>query len=177
VAARAARQEHDGHIAQRGRALRELTAAGSEGEKMKIADILDTKGSTVHSVLPWLTVAEVIDRLGRLGIGAVLVCDENSAIAGIVSERDVVRALRQHGAALLAMPVSEVMTHYVQTTHPDETVAHAMARMTAGRYRHLPVIDNGRLVGMVSIGDLVKHRVREMELETGVLRDALISRY
>jgi len=144
---------------------------------MKIADILDTKGSTVHSVLPWLTVAEVVDRLGRLGIGAVLVLDENSAIAGIVSERDIVRALRKHGAELLDLPVSEVMTHYVQTTHPDETVAHAMARMTAGRYRHLPVIDNGRLVGMVSIGDLVKHRVREMELETGVLRDALISRY
>jgi CBS domain-containing protein len=144
---------------------------------MKIADILDTKGRTVHSVLPWLTVAEVVERLGRLSIGAVLVCDENGTMQGIVSERDIVRALRKHGAALLGMPVSEVMTHYVQTGEPDETVAHAMARMTAGRYRHLPVLVNGRLVGMVSIGDLVKHRVREMELETGVLRDALISRY
>jgi CBS domain-containing protein len=144
---------------------------------MKIADILDTKGSTVHSVLPWLTVAEVVERLGKLGIGAVLVCDEHHEIQGIVSERDIVRALRKHRAALLTMPVSEVMTHYVQTTRPDETVAHAMARMTSGRYRHLPVLENGRLVGMVSIGDLVKHRVREMELETGVLRDALIARY
>jgi CBS domain-containing protein len=162
---------------RRRRAPCELTAAGSEGEKMKIADILDTKGSTVHSVLPWLTVSEVVERLGKLGIGAVLVCEEHSTIQGIVSERDIVRALRKHGAALLAMPVSEVMTRYVQTAGPDETVAHAMARMTAGRYRHLPVVDNGRLVGMVSIGDLVKHRVREMELETGVLRDALISRY
>jgi CBS domain-containing protein len=144
---------------------------------MKIADILDTKGRTVHSVLPWLTVAEVVDRLGRLGIGAVLVCDENGAIRGIVSERDIVRALRKHGGALLTMPVSEVMTRYVETGQPDETVAHAMARMTAGRYRHLPVLVDGRLVGMVSIGDLVKHRVREMELETGVLRDALIARY
>jgi CBS domain-containing protein len=162
---------------RRRRAPCELTAAGSEGEKMKIADILDTKGSTVHSVLPWLTVSEVVERLGKLGIGAVLVCEEHSTIQGIVSERDIVRALRKHGAALLAMPVSEVMTRYVQTATPDETVAHAMARMTSGRYRHLPVIDQGRLVGMVSIGDLVKHRVREMELETGVLRDALISRY
>lgn len=144
---------------------------------MKIADILDNKGSTVHSVLPWLTVAEVVERLGRLGIGAVLVCDENSAIQGIVSERDIVRALRKHGTGLLTMPVSEVMTRYVQTAGPDETVTHAMALMTAGRYRHLPVLDHGRLVGMVSIGDLVKHRVREMELETGVLRDALIARY
>jgi len=148
-----------------------------KGEKMKIADILDTKGRTVHSVLPWLTVAEVVDRLGRLGVGALLVCDENKAIQGIVSERDVVRSLRQHGAEMLTMPVSEVMTRYVETCDPDETVAHAMARMTAGRYRHLPVLVDGRLVGMVSIGDLVKHRVREMELETGVLRDALIARY
>ena len=162
---------------RRRRAPRELTAAGSEGEKMKIADILDTKGSTVHSVLPWLTVSEVVERLGKLGIGAVLVCEEHSNIQGIVSERDIVRALRKHGAALLGMPVSEVMTRYVQTAGPDETVAHAMARMTAGRYRHLPVLVEGKLVGMVSIGDLVKHRVREMELETGVLRDALISRY
>jgi CBS domain-containing protein len=144
---------------------------------MKIADILDTKGSTVHSVLPWLTVAEVVERLGQLGIGAVLVCDEPNTIQGIVSERDIVRALRKHGAGLLTMPVSEVMTRYVQTAKPDETVAHAMARMTSGRYRHLPVLDNGRLVGMVSIGDLVKNRLKEMELETGVLRDGVIARY
>lgn len=144
---------------------------------MKIADILDTKGRTVHAVLPWHTVAEVVDRLGRLGVGALLVCDENRAIRGIVSERDIVRALRKHGGGLLDMPVSEVMTHYVETCDPEETVAHAMARMTAGRYRHLPVVVDGRLVGMVSIGDLVKHRVREMELETGVLRDAFIARY
>jgi CBS domain-containing protein len=170
-------QGHHGHIAQPRRALRELTAAGSEGEQMKIADILDTKGSTVHSVLPWLTVTEVVERLGRLGIGAVLVCNEDGQMQGIVSERDIVRSLRKHGAGLLTMPVSEVMTRYVQTATPDETVAHAMARMTSGRYRHLPVIDQGKLVGMVSIGDLVKHRVREMELETGVLRDALIARY
>jgi CBS domain-containing protein len=144
---------------------------------MKIADILDTKGRTVHTVLPWLTVAEVVERLGKLRLGAVLVCDENKVIRGIVSERDIVRALRVHGAALLTMPVDEVMTRHVETSAPDETVAHAMARMTAGRYRHLPVMLDGRLVGMVSIGDLVKHRVREMELETGVLRDAVIARY
>jgi CBS domain-containing protein len=177
VEARAALRGQHGHTAQRRRALGELTAAGSEGEKMKIADILGTKGSTVHSVLPWLTVSEVVERLGRLEIGAVLVCDEHGAMKGIVSERDIVRALRKHGTGLLTMPVSEVMTRYVQTAPPDETVAHAMARMTSGRYRHLPVVDGDRLVGMVSIGDLVKHRVREMELETGVLRDALIARY
>jgi CBS domain-containing protein len=144
---------------------------------MKIAAILDAKGHTVHSVLPWHTVAEVVERLGKLGIGAVLVCDENQVIQGIVSERDVVRALRRHGAGLLAMPASEVMTRHVETCEPDETVADAMARMTTGRYRHLPVTAGGRLVGMVSIGDLVKNRVREMEMEAGVLRDVVIARY
>jgi CBS domain-containing protein len=155
----------------------EAYSPAAKGEKMKIADILDTKGRAVHHVLPWLTVSEVVDRLGRLGVGAVLVCDEGGGIQGIVSERDIVRALRRHGSALLAMPVSDVMTRYVETCEPDETVAHAMARMTAGRYRHLPVLVDGKLAGMVSIGDLVKHRVKEMELETGVLRDAVIARY
>ncbi|HET6259366.1 CBS domain-containing protein [Pseudonocardia sp.] len=144
---------------------------------MKIADILAAKGRTVHSVLPWLTVGEVAERLGRLGVGAVLVCDENRAIRGIVSERDIVRALGRDGAALLTKQVSEVMTRHVSTCEPEETVAHAMARMTAGRYRHLPVVVDGALVGMVSIGDLVKNRLREMELETGVLRDVVIARY
>jgi CBS domain-containing protein len=165
--ASSAQQEHDGANA----------SAGSQGGRMKIADILDTKGRTVHTVLPWHTVAEVVDRLGRLSVGAVLVCDENKQMRGIVSERDIVRALRKHGAALLTMPVSDVMTKYVETADPDETVAHAMARMTAGRYRHLPVLMEGKLVGMVSIGDLVKHRVREMEMETGVLRDVVIARF
>lgn len=144
---------------------------------MKIADILATKGHTVHSVLPWLTVAEVVQRLSTNGVGAVLVCDENRTVRGIVSERDIVRALGRYGAALLGMRVTEIMTRAVDTCEPDETVAHAMARMTTGRYRHLPVVDAGKLVGMVSIGDLVKNRVREMELETGVLRDAVIARY
>ena len=143
---------------------------------MKIADILDTKGRTVHSVLPWLTVAEVVERLERLGVGAVLVGDPDVPVRGIVSERDIVRALARHGAALLAQPVSDIMTRGVRTSTSDETVARAMQQMTAGRYRHLPVMDDGRLVGMVSIGDLVKHRVREMELETGVLRDVVIAR-
>jgi CBS domain-containing protein len=143
---------------------------------MKIADILHTKSRIVHSVLPWLTVGEVVKRLDDLGVGALLVCDEKDAIKGIVSERDVVRALATHGTRLLTMRVTEVMTRNVRTCTPDETVAHAMSQMTAGRYRHLPVLDRGKLVGMVSIGDLVKHRVREMEMETGILRDLAIAR-
>ena len=142
---------------------------------MKIADILNHKSRVVHSVLPWLTVGEVVEQLGRFGIGAVLVCDEKGGLRGIVSERDIVRALGRHGTALLPMPLTEIMTQHVETTTLDESVSRAMARMTAGRYRHLPVVDNGRIIGVVSIGDLVKNRVREMELEVGVLRDRAIA--
>jgi CBS domain-containing protein len=144
---------------------------------VKIADILDAKGHEVHAVRPWSTVAQVVQRLNELGVGALLVNDERERIRGIVSERDLVRALGRHGSGLLALPVTEVLTSQVRTCSPDETVALAMARMTAGRFRHLPVLDGGQLVGMVSIGDLVKHRVKEMELETGVLRDVVISRH
>lgn len=143
---------------------------------MKIADILAVKGSTVHSVRPWTTVAGVVDRLAAEGVGALLVRDVDGALRGIVSERDVVLALRVHGSALLAMDVSTVMTRQVRTCGPQETVARAMAQMTVGRYRHLPVLDRGELVGLVSIGDLVKHRLHEMELETGMLRDLAIAR-
>jgi CBS domain-containing protein len=144
---------------------------------MRIADILKAKGHTVHTVLPWLTVAEVVERLGSDGVGALVVCDEKHAIRGIVSERDIVLALGRHGAALLTMTAADIMTRSVRTCGPDETVAYAMAQMTAGRYRHLPIVERGTLVGIVSIGDLVKNRVREMELETGVLRDAFIAHH
>ncbi len=144
---------------------------------MRIADILAAKGHTVHTVLPWLTVAEVVERMGSDGVGALVVCNEKHAIRGIVSERDIVLGLGRHGANVLTMTAADVMTHQIRTCGPDETVAYAMAQMTVGRYRHLPVVDRGDLVGIVSIGDLVKNRVREMELETGVLRDVVIARH
>ena len=142
---------------------------------MKIADVLQHKSRVVHSVMPWLTVGEVVEQLGRFGIGAVLVCDESGGLRGIVSERDVVRALGRHGTAVLPMPLTEIMTQHVETTTLEESVSRAMARMTAVRYRHLPVVENGRIIGVVSIGDLVKNRVREMELEVGILRDRAIA--
>lgn len=143
---------------------------------MKIADILHHKSRVVHSVMPWLTVGEVVKQLNQFSIGAVLVCDEKGGLRGIVSERDVVRALGQHGSALLPLPLTEIMTQHVETTTLNESVARAMARMTAGRYRHLPVVENGKIVGVVSIGDLVKNRVREIEMEISVLRDRTIAR-
>ena len=143
---------------------------------MRIADILGEKGIEVHTALPWITVGDAVRRLADAEVGALVVCDAERRIRGIVSERDVVRCLAKRGAAVLEEHVDAVMTHDVHTVGTTETVARAMALMTRFRYRHLPVVDHGRLVGMISIGDLVKHRVREMELETGILRDRVISR-
>jgi CBS domain-containing protein len=142
---------------------------------VRIADILETKSHNVYSIRLWKTVADVVTELGRTRVGALLVLDAHDTIAGIVSERDIVMALGRYGAATLSLEVTEVMTRQVRTCSSDMLVADAMAVMTAGRHRHLPVVDNGRLVGVVSIGDLVKHRLREMELETGVLRDKVIA--
>ena len=144
---------------------------------MRIADILGEKGIEVHTALPWVTVAEANRRLADADVGALVVCDCDRRIRGIISERDIVRGLARRGASVLDERVEVVMTHDVHTCGPDETVARAMALMTRFRYRHLPVVDRGRLVGMISIGDLVKHRVREMEMETGVLRDRVIARH
>ena len=143
---------------------------------MRRADILETKGRPVHSIRLWKTVADVVTELGRARVGALLVLDAHDTIAGIVSERDIVLALGHHGAGTLSLEVTQVMTRQVRTCTSDMLVAEAMATMTAGRHRHLPVVDNGPVVGLVSIGDLVKNRVREMELETGVLRDTVIAR-
>jgi CBS domain-containing protein len=143
---------------------------------MRIGDILGDKGIEVHTALPWVTVGDAARRLADADVGALVVCDAERRIRGIVSERDIVRSLARTGAAALERPVESVMTHEVHTCTPQETVSRAMALMTRFRYRHLPVVDHGRLVGIISIGDLVKHRVREMEMETGVLRDRVIAR-
>ncbi|GAA4556659.1 CBS domain-containing protein [Pseudonocardia xishanensis] len=142
---------------------------------MKIADILDSKGRTVHTILPWATVNDAVRRLEQHGVGALVVCDADRRIVGIVSERDLIRELAQRGPALLDLRIEEVMTRKVATASLGEPLETAMARMTGGRYRHLPVLDGGRLVGMVSIGDLVKARLRDMELQTGILRDMYIA--
>jgi CBS domain-containing protein len=142
---------------------------------MTIADILDTKGRTVHTILPWATVSDAVQRLERFDIGALVVCDADQRVVGILSERDLVREMARRTETLRDLRVEEVMTRKVATTFLTEQAHVAMARMTAGRYRHLPVLDGGKLVGMVSIGDLVKARLRDMELQTGVLRDMVVA--
>ncbi|UWU90237.1 CBS domain-containing protein [Bradyrhizobium sp. CB1015] len=137
---------------------------------MTVRSILNTKGHQIMSVEPDAKLADAIKLLGEKKIGAVLVMDQ-CRLEGILSERDIVRVLGERGAGVLEAPVSEVMTRKVVTCKETDTVAELMETMTTGKFRHLPVIDNGKVVGLISIGDIVKWRVREYETEQEALRD------
>ena len=137
---------------------------------MVIAGILKSKGGTVQSVLPQAAVSEVLQMLATHRIGAVLVVDGEGALKGILSERDIVRSLAKDGAGTLDRLASDLMTADVTTATPQTTVAAAMELMTTGRFRHVPVLDNGRLVGLVSIGDVVKAKIAGAEHEVDSLR-------
>ncbi|WP_448031148.1 CBS domain-containing protein [Bradyrhizobium liaoningense] len=137
---------------------------------MTVRSILNTKGHQIVSVEPDAKVAATIKLLGEKKIGAVLVMNQ-SRLEGILSERDIVRVLGERGAGVLEAPVSEVMTRKVVTCKETDTVAELMEMMTSGKFRHLPVIDNGKVVGLISIGDIVKRRVQEYESEQEALRD------
>jgi len=142
---------------------------------MTVAAILRAKGSHVETTRPDTTLYTVAWELKSKNIGALVVVGEDGTrILGMVSERDVVRHVIEHGAQLLALPVSKVMTAPVLTCTPDDRVTGVMARMTRHRVRHLPVIAGGRLAGIVSIGDLVKYRLDELELEANILRETLM---
>jgi CBS domain-containing protein len=136
---------------------------------MKISSILSTKGDFVATVSPDSTVSHLLALLAEHKIGAVVVCDDDRKVVGIVSERDVARAAHSHGAAALDQPVSRIMTALVVTCEPDADTAELMGLMTERRVRHIPVMADGELVGIVSIGDIVKSRLAELETE----RDAL----
>jgi CBS domain-containing protein len=142
---------------------------------MTVAAMLKTKGSFVATTTADRTVHSVAWELKARNIGAlVVVGDDGATILGIISERDLVRGLTEHGPHLQALPVSALMTTAVLTCTPEERVTAVMGRMTRYRVRHLPVVDGGRLVGIISIGDVVKSRLDELELEANVLREALI---
>lgn len=132
---------------------------------MRIRDILRRKGSTVATVRPEATVRELLAVLTEQNIGAVVVSPDGEAIAGIASERDVVRRLHEQGADLLARPVSSIMTEQVRTVAPDAAVEDLRQTMTDHRIRHVPVLEDGRLAGIVSIGDVVKSSIDELESE------------
>ena len=138
---------------------------------MTIARILAAKGRDVVTTQPQRTLAEVAEVLVAKNIGAVVVADVQGSVIGILSERDIVRAVVKRGTAVFNDAVSMHMTAEVITTSEDERVQVAMEKMTNGRFRHLPVICHERLVGLVSIGDVVKHRLAECEYEHKAMRE------
>jgi len=142
---------------------------------MFIAGILRGKGSQVFSIGPTENLASVARTLSEHRIGAVLVRDEAGAVLGIISERDIVRALAARGEGALKEPCATLMTRDLHTVTPRDTIVGALGMMTDRRVRHLPVMEDGRLAGMVSIGDLVKARIGEVEEEAESLRSFVVS--
>ena len=137
---------------------------------MRINDVTRHKGTDVVTIRPDASVGDLLDLLSRNGIGAVVVSLDGRAVEGIVSERDVVRHLHARGAVIIDASVSDIMTSEVSTCAPTDDVEQLMRQMTELRVRHVPVVEAGVLHGIVSIGDLVKHRIDELQLE----RDELV---
>jgi CBS domain-containing protein len=142
---------------------------------MTIKAILARKGTDVVTAAPTASLAEAVKVLAARRIGAVVVTGADRRIVGILSERDIVQALAEKGPAVLDMPIAEAMTRKVFTCGANETVREIMERMTAGRSRHIPVVEQGRLAGIISIGDVVKSRVDGMEEESAALHDYILS--
>ncbi len=142
---------------------------------MSIQSILDHKGNKVITIPPDTRVGTAAHRLRLERIGAIVVTGEGLRIEGILSERDIVQGLTEHGAAVIDLPVSALMSRNVLTCKPDASIRDVMRLMTLHRIRHVPVADNGVLRGIVSIGDVVKSRLEDMELEANVLRDYAVA--
>ncbi|MEQ8327844.1 CBS domain-containing protein [Parvibaculum sp.] len=136
---------------------------------MNVATILKAKGSDVATVNPTVTLGEVATLLSERRIGAVVVMQDRKVL-GIVSERDIVKAVARNGGEALTAPVRDVMTSRVVTCSLNDSVDELMDSMTMGRFRHLPVIEDGELAGIISIGDVVKHRIAETVMETEAMR-------
>jgi len=137
---------------------------------MNVATILKQKGRSVTTVPPAMTLLEVAKRLAQRRIGVLVVVGARGGVEGIVSERDIIRALSEVGADCLQWPAAEVMTSQVVTCKETDTLDDLMAMMTQRRIRHLPVVTDGDLVGIISIGDVVKHHMAEIEMEATAMR-------
>lgn len=138
---------------------------------MNVSAILKQKGRDVETVTPETTLMQVTTALAKRKIGAVVVVDERGKVQGIISERDIIRVLAQSGAQVLSSPASSVMTKNVISCGESDTLDQLMSTMTAGRFRHLPVTRDGALAGIVSIGDIVKYHVAEVEMEATAMKD------
>jgi CBS domain-containing protein len=137
---------------------------------MSVSSILKVKGRDVVPASPDQTLAEAATILADRRIGSLVIIDKAGALVGILSERDIVRAVARKGGEALAHPVSHYMTMRVEVARENDLIQAIMEKMTAGKFRHMPVVDNGRVVGMISIGDVVKHRLAEMEAEAEAMR-------
>lgn len=144
---------------------------------MKVESILKAKGSSVTTTTPDATIATIIRVLKDKNIGALVVSEGGSAVLGLIAERDIVHGLCYYGTRLLDLRVSDLMTRTVITCAPDDNLTRVMAQMTRYRVRPLPVVEDGNLRGIVSIGDVVKYRLDELELEANILRDAFLARH
>ena len=142
---------------------------------MKIGDVLKRKGSGVVTMRPDSSIDTVVRRMRLERIGAVIISPDGKSVIGILSERDVLHALAEHGTALLALKAEDLMTREVVTCSREDTLQSVMVKMTQRRIRHLPVVEQGQLAGIVSIGDAVKSRLEEVELEANVLRDSYLA--
>lgn len=142
---------------------------------MRVADILKDKGTAIFSVRPNETIQAVAKKLHREGVGAMIVSSDGASLDGIISERDVAISLAVYDKEFRALPASALMKTAVITCSPETSVANVARIMTEKRLRHLPVKDGDRLVGVISIGDVLKHRLEEVQLESRVLRDMVIA--
>jgi CBS domain-containing protein len=141
---------------------------------MKVAAILKTKGEHVVTTPPDTMISTIAWELRSRAIGALVVSQDGVTMLGLITERDIVHGLAEHGPALLRMRAAQAMTKSVITCTPEDNVTRVMAEMTRHRVRHIPVIEGGKLRGIVSIGDVVKHRLDELQLEVNVLREVYI---
>jgi CBS domain-containing protein len=141
----------------------------------RVSSVLENKGHTVITATPGATVGSVVNLLARNRIGAVPVTAPDGRLVGIISERDVIRGMGQYGAAALALTVDVLMTREVKTCAPEDQIVELMETMTLRRFRHLPVLRNGVLIGIVSIGDVVKQRLEEAQSELEALRSYIAS--
>jgi CBS domain-containing protein len=142
---------------------------------MIVSQILKRKGSQVYTVAKKTPIAEVARLLASKRIGATVVIDQNNSVEGIISERDIVSGLSSYGAKVLDMPVEELMTKNVITRGIESQIDELRLEMTNSRIRHLPILDDGKLVGLISIGDVVKNRVEELQAEGDMLREYILS--
>jgi CBS domain-containing protein len=143
--------------------------------RMNVTMILKSKGRDVTTSPVDTTVEAVAQQLAARNIGAVVVVNPDQSIAGIISERDIIRAIAQHGCDALALPVTRVMTKEVWTCSGGDTLVEIMEKMTAYRSRHVPVIENEELAGIVSIGDIVKNHIAEVEMEASSLKSYIVA--